>query len=292
MTAIIILNWNNADDTLSCLDSLVNAKGDFRVYLVDNGSADNSLLQLEHWISSHQEIDVVLIPLDKNYGFASGNNKGIAIASKDNPDSYLLLNNDTEVTPDFLTNLKAFQAKNPKYKVLTPLIYFHGCKSKIWNAGGRLKFGKRKYYYSNQSASAIKEQEYIPITFVTGCALFFQPEILDENKQIFTERFFFGEEDIEFSMRMKKMHTGMACVLDSVIYQARPLYAIYNHGQSTTLQIRLSRSYNDDKEQLIIEEAMDSEFRNRKNELELVQQSLVDDCKYWLDKGEFELTIK
>ena len=80
--------------------------------------------------------------------------------------------------------------------------------------------------------------------------------------------------------------------LDSVIYQARPLYAIYNHGQSTTLQIRLSRSYNDDKEQLIIEEAMDSEFRNRKNELELVQQSLVDDCKYWLDKGEFELTIK
>ena len=218
MTAIIILNWNNANDTISCLDSLVNAKGDFRVYLVDNGSVDNSLSQLEYWVKNHQEIDVVLIPLDKNYGFASGNNKGIAIASKDNPDSYLLLNNDTEVTPDFLTNLKAFQAKNPKYKVLTPLIYFHGCKSKIWNAGGRLKFGKRKYYYSNQSASAIKEQEYIPITFVTGCALFFKPEILDENKQIFTERFFFGEEDIEFSMRMKKIHTGMACVLDSVIY--------------------------------------------------------------------------
>ena len=87
MTAIIILNWNNANDTISCLDSLVNSKGDFRVYLVDNGSVDNSLSQLEYWVKNHQEIDVVLIPLDKNYGFASGNNKGIAIASKDNPDS-------------------------------------------------------------------------------------------------------------------------------------------------------------------------------------------------------------
>lgn len=79
---------------------------------------------------------------------------------------------------------------------------------------------------------------------------------------------------------------------DSVIYQARPLYAIYNHGSANTLQIRLTRSYTEDKELIYIEEATDSEYRNRKSDLELVQQSLVDDCKYWLDKGEFELTIK
>jgi hypothetical protein len=58
------------------------------------------------------------------------------------------------------------------------------------------------------------------------------------------------------------------------------------------LQIRLSRSFNENKEQLIIEEATDNEYRNRKNDLELVLQSIVDDGKHWLDKGEFELTIK
>lgn len=79
---------------------------------------------------------------------------------------------------------------------------------------------------------------------------------------------------------------------DSSMYQARPLYAIYNRGNSTTLTIRLSRVFNEDKERLVIEEATDSEFNNRTADLELVQQSLVDDCKYWLDKGEFELTIK
>ena len=80
--------------------------------------------------------------------------------------------------------------------------------------------------------------------------------------------------------------------LNATNYQARPLYAIYNHGRSQTLQIRLSRSFHENKEEIVIEEALDSEYRNCKKDLELVQQSLVDDGKYWLDKGEFELSIK
>lgn len=79
---------------------------------------------------------------------------------------------------------------------------------------------------------------------------------------------------------------------DSSIYQARPLYAIYNHGASHSMDITLSRIFHDSRETITIDEAMDSEYRNRKADLELVQQSLVDDGKYWLDKGEFELTIK
>ena len=80
--------------------------------------------------------------------------------------------------------------------------------------------------------------------------------------------------------------------LDSVIYQARPLYAIYNKGNANSVQLRISRSYTDNKEELIIDEATDSEYRNIKKDIELVQQSLVDDGKFWMDKGEFELTIK
>lgn len=80
--------------------------------------------------------------------------------------------------------------------------------------------------------------------------------------------------------------------LDSSSYQARPLYAIYNHGNASSLQIRLTRNFYEDKEELVIEEATDREYRNRKRDVELVPQSLVDDGKYWLDKGEFELTVK
>lgn len=218
MTAIIVLNWNGADDTLACLYSLTKAEGEFRVYVVDNGSSDNSITRIETWIKEHRECDVQLVALDRNYGFARGNNKGIAVARQDNPDSYLLLNNDTEVRPDFLVRLQNFSVRNPQYRILTPKINFFYDKQKTWNCGGKLAFGFRKYYYAGQPNSAVRETDYIPISFVTGCALYFYPELLDEQGHLLTERFFFGEEDFELSLRMKEKKVAMACVLDSLIY--------------------------------------------------------------------------
>lgn len=80
--------------------------------------------------------------------------------------------------------------------------------------------------------------------------------------------------------------------LRSTSYQARPLYAIYNHGQANTLEIRISRDFHNNKEEIVIEEVTDNNYVNRKKDIEIIPQSLVDDGKYWLDKGEFELTIK
>lgn len=218
MTAIIILNWNGADDTLACLSSLSCAEGDFVVYVVDNGSTDDSVARISSWIDEHGGGRFVLVPLERNYGFAVGNNKGLAVARNLSPDKFLLLNNDTEVERDFLVRLEDFSAKNPEYKVLTPRIHFFYDKNKIWNCGGRLSFSFRKYYYAGMESGCIKEKHCIPITFVTGCALYFAPELLDDKDRLFTERFFFGEEDFEFSSRMKAAKVKMACVLDSLIY--------------------------------------------------------------------------
>ena len=250
MTAIIILNWNGADDTLACLDSLAKTEGEFRVYVVDNGSSDDSLQRIGKWLDSHSTFDGRLVPLDKNYGFACGNNKGIAFARKDSPDSYLLLNNDTEVTPDFLVRLQTFSASHPEYRVLTPKINYYYDKSKIWNCGGKLAYGFRKYYYAGMSDTDVRQQKFIPISFVTGCALFFYPELLDEQGCLFTERFFFGEEDFEFSIRMKKNKVFMACVLDSLIYhkvgasgnKMNHAGKVYLHYLNRFVDIRLNKS--------------------------------------------------
>ena len=154
MTAIIILNWNNANDTIHCLSSLTKANGDFRVYVVDNGSTDDSLQRINEWVDSNRDIEVSVVPLEMNYGFAKGNNKGIAFARQHNPDYFLLLNNDTEVKPDFLTMIFDFKQRHPEYSVLTPKIYFFSDKKKIWNCGGRLAMGFRKYYYAGQGDDA------------------------------------------------------------------------------------------------------------------------------------------
>ena len=82
-------------------------------------------------------------------------------------------------------------------------------------------------------------------------------------------------------------------LLNSDTYQARPLYAIYNKTSRSSLHITLSRDFYNDKECLMIEEVTDSEGNTLpKSSVELVQQSLVNGGMYWLDKGEFELTVK
>lgn len=246
MTAIIILNWNGGEDTIALLSSLKAVKNSITVVIVDNGSTDNSLSKITKFVEG-VEYNVDILPLSENMGFAKGNNIGIAYAMRYNPDNFLVLNNDTEVTPNFLNLLLNFSIAHPEYRILTPRINLYSQRDRVWNCGGRLRCGFRKYYYAGANQESIEEKEYIPISFVTGCALFFYPEILDDKGNLFTERFFFGEEDFEFSMRMKQLGIGMAVVLDSLIYhkvgsslsERRSIAKTYLYYLNRTVDIRL-----------------------------------------------------
>lgn len=75
-------------------------------------------------------------------------------------------------------------------------------------------------------------------------------------------------------------------------YQSRPIYGIFNHVGKNPLRITISRNYFEDRETLTLEEATDSEGNPiPSRNIELRQMSLVDDGRYWLDKGEFELSV-
>ncbi len=78
--------------------------------------------------------------------------------------------------------------------------------------------------------------------------------------------------------------------INALNYSARPLYAIYNHSRSRSLNIMLQRNYMQDREGLEITSIMDYEGNDiPPQDVEIVLQSIADDGLYWLDKGEFEL---
>lgn len=76
-------------------------------------------------------------------------------------------------------------------------------------------------------------------------------------------------------------------------YQARPLYAIYNHSNSAQLNIMLQRNYHEDREIITLEDVTDMDGETvPNNQVELRLQTLASEEAFWMDKGAFVLKIQ
>jgi GT2 family glycosyltransferase len=103
--ALIVLNWNGINDTLACLDSLlVQSYSEFKIIIVDNGSIDDSVLQLTKYAKKNRS-RVHLICNPVNLGFAGGVNTGIYWAIKNNYPYVALFNNDAIADSRWLEKL-------------------------------------------------------------------------------------------------------------------------------------------------------------------------------------------
>jgi GT2 family glycosyltransferase len=98
---IIVLNWKRPEETIACLESLARAHlPGVSILVVDNGSADGSVEKIQ---SRFPDQEILCLP--RNEGYAGGNNAGIRLALERGAKGVLLLNNDTQVAPDFLDPL-------------------------------------------------------------------------------------------------------------------------------------------------------------------------------------------
>lgn len=237
MTAIILINWNGADDTIDCLESLDKAHGSFMVVVADNGSTDNSLERIKQVIPE-LSIKVELLPLGRNWGFAAGNNKAIEYAGRFNPDSYLLLNNDTVVEQDFLVKLNEYREQCPDIRILGPMVCYWSDRNRIWSCGAHLSFGTRKPFYKNSSTDVLESRKPIKVSFISGCALFVDSSLVETGCKLLTERFFFGEEDFEFAHRMRRRGEKMAIIPESVIY-----HKVGSSAKKMSDRAKLGRDY-------------------------------------------------
>ncbi|MBO7416971.1 MAG: glycosyltransferase family 2 protein [Bacteroidaceae bacterium] len=237
MTAIILINWNGADDTIDCLESLDKAHGSFMVVVADNGSTDDSLERIEHVIPE-LSIKVELLPLGHNWGFAAGNNKAIEYAGRFNPDSYMLLNNDTVVEPDFLVRLNEYREQRPDIRILGPMVCYWSDRNRIWSCGAHLSFGTRRALYRDATTDVLESRKPIEVSFISGCALFADASLIEKGSGLLSERFFFGEEDFEFAHRMRSRGEKMAIIPDSVIY-----HKVGSSAKKMSGRAKLGRDY-------------------------------------------------
>lgn len=94
MIGIIVLNYLNYKVTINCVESILDhpPTEDFHVFIIDNGSGNESGAALTEKYKNNNEISVELLP--SNIGFAAGNNYGIELCKKMDISECVLTNSD------------------------------------------------------------------------------------------------------------------------------------------------------------------------------------------------------
>ena len=177
---VVVLNWNNADDTMACLSALVAANPTpERIVIVDNGSEDDSLSRIERWCASsadHNRLRV--IATGKNLGFAGGTNVGIERLMTDDDVSHIvLLNNDATVSPRFFADVEAALGQIGRDCVLGPTIFEDPNRSQVWYAGA-VEIPARALV--QHKLELPKTNEPRPTDFISGCAMIISRAVIEK----------------------------------------------------------------------------------------------------------------
>jgi len=209
--SIITLNWNGLEDTMECLESLKKISYlNYEVVVVDNGSEGNDAQVLEEKFGDY----IHLIKNDRNYGASGGHNIAIRYVLKNsNPDYLLLLDNDTVVDPEFLTEMVKVAEAAPAVGIAGAKVYYYDEPDRLQYCGGKIdiwggvvspllgiireKILGTKEFDRGQNDS-VQEVEHIAF----WSALLKRKSV--ESIGLFDERHFWGWEDYDYFIRAKK----------------------------------------------------------------------------------------
>jgi GT2 family glycosyltransferase len=198
MVGIIVLNWRGLSDTLACLASLeAITYPNVKTIVVENGSCDGSAEVIRREFP-----EIIVLEQDVNRGYAGGNNIGIEYMKNLGIDYVLLLNNDAEVEPVFLTDMVATLENHARGGIAGPTIYYFDQPDVIWSAGGRVDWTRGETFMIG-----IGEREQgqygldaRPVEWITGCTLLMKMVVIEQIGGL-DERFFAYYEESEFCIR-------------------------------------------------------------------------------------------
>jgi len=181
--SVVILSYNTRELLEKCLNSILEneKESNIEIIVVDNASADGSVDMVRKRFPQ-----VVLIANEKNLGFASAVNQGLRISRGR---FIVVLNSDTVLLNNAFTKMAEFMKENPGAGAVRP---------KVLNPDGSLQRQGSGIWRIFKAPDRVYELDW-----VSGCCMMLRREII-ENVGFFDEFFFFYNEDLDYSKRIKK----------------------------------------------------------------------------------------
>ena len=236
MIAALIVTFKETEATHRCVRSVLAAQPRPElIVLVDNGSPDGSADrhaewgktlgvqwrvltegQLSRddraWLAERRDQAVVLLRAAVNYGFGGGVNRGWEVARlAPGLDAVLLLNNDATVAAGFLEPLVAALADSG-VGIATGTIHHLPPRAEAWYAGGEFKWWQCRGVHHNDSGGRARD-----VSFATGCLMLVRAAVLERLGGM-PELYFLYYEDVELSLRTRRLGYRLRYVPESVVY--------------------------------------------------------------------------
>jgi GT2 family glycosyltransferase len=233
--AIIVLNWNTAQDTLECVDSLKRLSyQNFSVIVIDNGSTDDSVTVLRA-----EEQDYLLVETGVNLGYAGGNNVGARLGLERGADAIWFLNNDTVVDPDSLS-VMVDTLQLDRVGVVGSVVLFHdGYHRQDLNAvqhdGGFINWHTGETFSFNDETRRTGNTPYVS-EVIHGASMLVRREVLAVVGSL-PELYFLNYEETDYCVQVRR--AGWRLMIDprshvwhkvsSSLGQASEQYYYYMH---------------------------------------------------------------
>ncbi len=239
---IVVLFWNDSEKTIECLESIFKQKKvRFNLILVDNNSEVIFRKKVLKWLNKNN-INVnhvknkrfnlkdfskrktcFFIKNKINLGCGLGHNSGYEFCIKNDFKYIARIDNDMFLPNNLIFKLSNRLERNKKIIALSPKVMFTQKPNLIWfrgtTIGSNLKLQKQCANYIPGHLDKKKFKGLINTDAIVGCASIMRADILKKTS-LSDPDFFYGEEDIELSHRLKK-HKGVLKIdLDQKIYHS------------------------------------------------------------------------
>lgn len=159
--------------------------------------------EIENLLSDKKHI---IIKNEKNYGFAEGNNIAIRYTLKAlNPDYVLLLNNDTVVDTEFLSELMKVGESDEKIGILGPKTYYYSQPNRIQLTWNKIDMWRGQVFLAGAGEidrgqhNEIRETDYVP-----GSCLLIKRETIERIGLLDASYYCYWEET-DYCMRAKSV---------------------------------------------------------------------------------------
>ncbi|WP_169085303.1 glycosyltransferase family 2 protein [Paenibacillus sp. PL91] len=206
-TSIIIPTMNQKLFLIECIESIRKyTHQPYEIIVIDNGSTDGTAPYLM------AETDGVRFRLNKsNLGFAGAVNQGMQMAKGT---SLLLLNNDTVVTPNWLSNLLACASSDPEIGLVGPVSnYISGDQYIPTNYDSVEDMQQFALGYNQPNAA-----RYQVVSRITGFCLLMRRDVF-ERIGYFDEGFEIGNcEDDDYGLRATMLGFKLVIAGDTFVH--------------------------------------------------------------------------